>query len=248
MAAGFRRAMAGAGLARCAAGGGCRRRRVAAGLLAPGCARTLLTVMAACAACVGLAACGSGHPAGASPTWEVRAGQVRGLGTIVTDGRGFTLYIYQPDRRGPSVCTGVCAVQWPPLVLPRGVRRPVAGPGVNPACWAPSRGRAACCRSPTTGGRCTCGRATSRPGRPPARPRTWARGTRCRSAGASTGCRCPDRPPTLNRLVITSSSCSRGAGVRPPAGRIKLLEHWAWPHANPSCLKWRKDAQPIEAG
>jgi predicted lipoprotein with Yx(FWY)xxD motif len=84
-------------------------------------------------ACVGLAACGSGHPASASPAWEVQAGQVHGLGTVVTDGRGFTLYIYQPDRRGPSVCTGVCAVQWPPLVLPHGVSRPVAGPGVNPA-------------------------------------------------------------------------------------------------------------------
>ena len=58
---------------------------------------------------------------------------VRGLGTIVTDGHGLTLYAYMPDRQGPSVCTGVCAVQWPPLVLPRGVRRPVAGPGVNPA-------------------------------------------------------------------------------------------------------------------
>jgi predicted lipoprotein with Yx(FWY)xxD motif len=88
---------------------------------------------AALAACAGLAACGSGRPAAASPAWEVRAGQVRGLGTIVTDGRGYTLYIYQPDRRGPSVCGGVCAVQWPPLDLPRGVSRPLAGPGVNPA-------------------------------------------------------------------------------------------------------------------
>jgi predicted lipoprotein with Yx(FWY)xxD motif len=81
----------------------------------------------------GLAACGSGHPAQATPVYELRSGFVRGLGDIVTDGRGFTLYIYVPDRRGPSVCTGVCATQWPPLVLPRGVRTPVAGPGVNAA-------------------------------------------------------------------------------------------------------------------
>ena len=84
-------------------------------------------------ACVCVAACGSGSPAAASPAWEVRSGVVRGLGTIVTDSRGFTLYIYVPDRQGPSVCTGVCAVQWPPLAMPRGIRRPVAGPGVNPA-------------------------------------------------------------------------------------------------------------------
>jgi predicted lipoprotein with Yx(FWY)xxD motif len=80
-----------------------------------------------------LAACGSGHSPQASPVYEVRSGSVRGLGDIVTDGRGFTLYIYVPDHRGPSVCTGVCALQWPPLVLPPGVRTPLAGPGVNPA-------------------------------------------------------------------------------------------------------------------
>jgi predicted lipoprotein with Yx(FWY)xxD motif len=113
MAAAFRRARAGVGPVRRA--------------------RMLLPVMVACVACAGLAGCGSGHPAAASPVWEVRAGLVRGLGTILTDGHGFTLYIYQPDRQGPSVCTGVCAVQWPPLVLPRGIRRPVAGPGVDPA-------------------------------------------------------------------------------------------------------------------
>ncbi len=95
--------------------------------------RAWMRLLVSCAACMCLAACGSGHPASASPVWEVQAGQVRGLGTIVTDGHGFTLYIYQPDHQGPSVCTGVCAVQWPPLVLPRGVRHPVAGPGVNPA-------------------------------------------------------------------------------------------------------------------
>jgi predicted lipoprotein with Yx(FWY)xxD motif len=105
------------------------------GRLASGCVRTLLT----CVACVFLAACGSGHPAQASPVWEVQSGQVRGLGEIVTDGRGFTLYIYQPDDQGPSVCTGVCAIQWPPLVLPRGVRRPVAGPGVNQALLGTAR-------------------------------------------------------------------------------------------------------------
>jgi len=97
---------------------------------------TWLVVLAACVASVCLAACGSGHPAQAqaqaTPVWQVRAGVVRGLGTIVTDGRGFTLYIFQPDRHGPSVCTGVCADAWPPLDLPRGVRGPVGGPGVNP--------------------------------------------------------------------------------------------------------------------
>jgi predicted lipoprotein with Yx(FWY)xxD motif len=96
-------------------------------------ARRAAALLSAGLACACLTACGSGHPAAASPVWELRSGVVRGLGAIVTDGRGFTLYIYVLDHQGPSVCTGVCAKQWPPLVLPRGVSRPVAGPGVNPA-------------------------------------------------------------------------------------------------------------------
>jgi predicted lipoprotein with Yx(FWY)xxD motif len=98
----------------------------------------LLTLLTG-AACACLAGCGAGHPAAASPAYEVQSGFVRGLGQIVTDGRGFTLYIYVPDRQGRSVCTGVCASQWPPLVLPRGVRRPLAGPGVSRALLGTTR-------------------------------------------------------------------------------------------------------------
>jgi predicted lipoprotein with Yx(FWY)xxD motif len=56
---------------------------------------------------------------------------IPGLGEIITDGSGFTLYMYGPDQRGLSQCYGFCAQQWPPLVLPRGVTRPKAGPGVR---------------------------------------------------------------------------------------------------------------------
>ena len=127
------RAVGGAGPARRAAGGGGRRRPVQRSSER---VRTRLLALAACASCVCLAACGSGHPAQAqgqvTPVWQVRAGVVRGLGTILTDGHGLTLYIYQLDDQGPSVCSGVCADVWPPLDLPRGVRHPVAGPGVSP--------------------------------------------------------------------------------------------------------------------
>ncbi len=98
----------------------------------------LLTLLPG-AACVCLAGCGAGRPAAASPAYEVRSGFVRGLGQIVIDGRGFTLYIYVPDHQGPSVCTEVCAAQWPPLVLPHGVGRPLAGLGVNPALLGTTR-------------------------------------------------------------------------------------------------------------
>jgi len=77
-----------------------------------------------------VAACGSG-PANSLPRYEVLARGIPGLGEIITDGTGLTLYMYAPDHRGLSQCSGFCAQQWPPLVLPRGVTRPKAGPGVR---------------------------------------------------------------------------------------------------------------------
>jgi predicted lipoprotein with Yx(FWY)xxD motif len=79
-----------------------------------------------------VAGCGS-HAAGAAPQYELQARSIGGLGKIVTDGEGFALYMYAPDHRGPSRCYGFCAEQWPPLVLPRGVTRPEAGPGLDKA-------------------------------------------------------------------------------------------------------------------
>lgn len=66
------------------------------------------------------------------PVYEVRLGQVAGLGAVLVDGQGLTLYLYSTDRQGaPSRCYGVCAVAWPPLVVPTGVARPIAGPGIQ---------------------------------------------------------------------------------------------------------------------
>jgi predicted lipoprotein with Yx(FWY)xxD motif len=86
--------------------------------------------MAVLAAAAGVVACGSGASASA-PAYEVQARAIPGLGTVITDGDGFTLYMYGPDHQGPSQCSGFCAQQWPPLVLPHGVVRPAAGPGVK---------------------------------------------------------------------------------------------------------------------
>lgn len=68
------------------------------------------------------------------PEYELKAGQIAGLGTVVVDGQGITVYTYATDRRGgPSRCYGISAVQWPTLVLPTGVDRSMAGPGVSSA-------------------------------------------------------------------------------------------------------------------
>ena len=35
-------------------------------------------------------------------------------GTVLVDPRGRTLYVFAPDSRGHSTCTGSCATYWPP--------------------------------------------------------------------------------------------------------------------------------------
>ena len=66
------------------------------------------------------------------PEYEITTGSVSGLGTVLVDGRGLTVYIFATDIRGrPSRCYNICAVEWPPVVLPPAVNRPVAGPGIR---------------------------------------------------------------------------------------------------------------------
>jgi predicted lipoprotein with Yx(FWY)xxD motif len=84
---------------------------------------------------VALSACGgSSSPpiSKAGPAYEVDARSISGLGTVLVDGKGFTLYLFVPDEHsGRSTCTGACAVEWPPLLLPSGVTSPLAGGGVE---------------------------------------------------------------------------------------------------------------------
>ncbi len=53
------------------------------------------------------------------------------LGTVLVSGRGRTLYVDVHDRADHVTCTAACARAWPPLLLARGVTRPVAGTGVK---------------------------------------------------------------------------------------------------------------------
>ena len=39
-----------------------------------------------------------------------------GLGQILVDGRGRTLYLFEKDKHGKSACAGQCAAFWPPLI------------------------------------------------------------------------------------------------------------------------------------
>jgi predicted lipoprotein with Yx(FWY)xxD motif len=59
------------------------------------------------------------------PTVQVRR---TGLGKILVDSRGRTLYLFKKDTRGMSRCSGSCAVNWPPLLA---TGRPLAGSGIK---------------------------------------------------------------------------------------------------------------------
>jgi predicted lipoprotein with Yx(FWY)xxD motif len=68
----------------------------------------------------------------AGPIYEVRVGNVSGLGNVLVDGQNMTLYLFVPDKQsGKSTCYGTCAQAWPPLLLPKGTNHPLEGAGVK---------------------------------------------------------------------------------------------------------------------
>jgi predicted lipoprotein with Yx(FWY)xxD motif len=60
---------------------------------------------------------------------SVTLAKVSGLGTVLVNSSGMTLYRYTPDGTGKSVCTGACASIWSPLTVPAGTM-PVGGGGL----------------------------------------------------------------------------------------------------------------------
>jgi predicted lipoprotein with Yx(FWY)xxD motif len=83
------------------------------------------------AAALALAACGGGYgsdgssapadasDAGAAPGASAKAAPVSeadtGLGTVLVDAEGLTLYGLTDDTNGTPTCDGACADAWPPL-------------------------------------------------------------------------------------------------------------------------------------
>lgn len=49
------------------------------------------------------------------------------LGTILTDAKGMTLYMFTPDEAGTPTCAGGCAGAWPPSIV---TGTPTAGDGI----------------------------------------------------------------------------------------------------------------------
>jgi predicted lipoprotein with Yx(FWY)xxD motif len=95
-----------------------------------GLAGVLAVVLAACGGPATTP--GSSRGATTAPSYEVLAGNVKGLGTVLVDGGGYTLYLFEPDdHASKSTCTDICADEWPPLLLPAGIKAARPGRGIH---------------------------------------------------------------------------------------------------------------------
>ncbi|HTZ65027.1 MAG TPA: hypothetical protein VMB51_13060 [Solirubrobacteraceae bacterium] len=58
---------------------------------------------------------------------SVATANVSGLGEILVNSQGHTLYVFEPDKHARVTCTGTCAQLWPPLKLAGGQRATASG-------------------------------------------------------------------------------------------------------------------------
>lgn len=78
----------------------------ALGLIAAGCGGSSMSSSA------------PGGVAGAQHTTSsvaVKTRKIKGLGTVLVNAKGRTLYVFAKDKRSKVTCTGSCAQFWPPL-------------------------------------------------------------------------------------------------------------------------------------
>jgi len=102
--------------------------------------RGFLAVAGVAAATTLLAACGKsttttntsagGSTSAGSTTATVEAKNVPGVGMVLVDSKGLTLYYLKGETTSHITCSGGCAIAWPPLVISAGIQ-PTAGSGVT---------------------------------------------------------------------------------------------------------------------
>ena len=65
-----------------------------------------------------------------APSGATVAVRKTGLGTILVDSSGRTLYLFLKDKNDKSACSGACASAWPPLTT---TAKPTSGTGLSAA-------------------------------------------------------------------------------------------------------------------
>ena len=72
------------------------------------------------------AASGNSQPAAGSST--IGVSNIGGLGSVLVDSQGRTVYLFEKDTGPESTCFGACATEWPPVTTSG---KPSAGSGVT---------------------------------------------------------------------------------------------------------------------
>jgi predicted lipoprotein with Yx(FWY)xxD motif len=106
-----------------------RNRSTSIGVLGAGALALLAAVAAGCG--------GGGATAASSAPPKTASGQTAtvgiansGIGQVLVNSEGHTLYLFKADQGTKSACSGACAGAWPPLVV---TGKPTVGSGVNAA-------------------------------------------------------------------------------------------------------------------
>lgn len=87
---------------------------------------------------VGLAQAASSSHARTRAPGALVALRKTALGTILVDARGRTLYLFEKDRNGTSMCNSACTTYWPPLTSHA---TPRAGKGLHQSLLGLGRSR-----------------------------------------------------------------------------------------------------------
>ena len=83
-----------------------------------------ISVIALIVAGVSIGTAGSSSATVSSAGSALKTTTIKGV-TVLTNSKGFTLYLFVPDSSTKSVCNGSCAAYWPP------VKAPVSAPGIK---------------------------------------------------------------------------------------------------------------------
>ncbi len=85
----------------------------------PGLAVIALTalLLAACGRSSGSTSSGGGSPSPSGTALSVQTDSVSGIGTVLANGAGLTLYHNTKETGTKIVCTGGCASFWPPVLV-----------------------------------------------------------------------------------------------------------------------------------
>jgi predicted lipoprotein with Yx(FWY)xxD motif len=58
---------------------------------------------------------------------KISTRRIPGLGVVLVNSKGLTLYMFVPDKRTKVTCVGTCAAVWPPVKLPKGAKAVASG-------------------------------------------------------------------------------------------------------------------------